>query len=254
MILCYPNKPTLLFLHGFTGSGKDWANIAEAFPDFDCFAPDLPHHGAHYSLDWVANFPNTAQWLLGEINREKITHCIPIGYSMGGRLALYFALTYPQKCRALILESSTAGIPNAADRIHRQKADAVQAQRLLKMGTVVWLQMWYQQPLFQTLSKAQKQHLIDVKKEHPPQAWAQSLLEFGTGQMPNLWERLSELSMPTLLISGTLDDKFSHIHQQLQKRLPNANAHQIHSGHNVHFEHPEAFSKVLRDFLAVNFP
>ena len=35
----------LLFLHGFMGSGQDWAETVEPFPDYRCILVDLPGHG-----------------------------------------------------------------------------------------------------------------------------------------------------------------------------------------------------------------
>ncbi len=56
------DAPVLVLLHGFMGSGNDWATIANALPEFRVLAPDLPGHGEStglpveaYTLDGAAD-------------------------------------------------------------------------------------------------------------------------------------------------------------------------------------------------------
>ena len=52
-------------------------------------------------------------WILEKAGIEKANI---LGYSMGGRLALTFALTYPNKVGKLILESASPGLEEEDQR------------------------------------------------------------------------------------------------------------------------------------------
>lgn len=247
-----------LFLHGFTGSGNDWDTIVSQVEQ-SSFCPDLPFHGAHTQPKWEVNFPNTALWLCTEIDKRTIDKCIPIGYSMGGRVALQFALKYPEKCQALILESCSFGISDIKELGKRKQLDANRALGIMDLllnasnkeeVTQKWLTDWYNQPLFKSLSKVQKEVLIHQKKQNDLLAWALSLSRLGLGVMPNFIPQLRKLKMPVLLISGKSDVHYTQMMQKIQKEIPNATHVVLEAGHNVHLENPEAYVTVIKDFLS----
>lgn len=75
----------------------------------------------------------------------------------------------------------------------------------------------------------------------------------GTGTMPSLWHKLSQLSVPTLCIVGAFDQKFVEIGQNMAYQNPNIQLVQIeHAGHNVHLEAQSQFVKVIKVFLHKN--
>ena len=53
-------------------------------------------------------------------NISQRTNSFLIGYSMGGRAALSYAVKYPEKLAGLILESTSAGI--ADEKLRRRKS------------------------------------------------------------------------------------------------------------------------------------
>ena len=75
---------------------------------------------------------------------------------------------------------------------------------------------------------------------------------FGQGQMENLWNNLSRIKIPTLLLTGALDTKYISIQQEMVKLFPNS-SHKIieDAGHNLHLEKPEVFVNLVRDFLEI---
>src|SRR3712207_1447085 len=100
--------PAILFLHGFLGSAADWRDVRAALDGLHrCLAVDLPGRGA--SLDPARpeayTVEGAARMLLDLLDELNIERPVVVGYSMGGRLALYLALRNPERCAGLFLES-----------------------------------------------------------------------------------------------------------------------------------------------------
>ncbi|MEI5743871.1 2-succinyl-6-hydroxy-2,4-cyclohexadiene-1-carboxylate synthase, partial [Staphylococcus aureus] len=55
-----------------------------------------------------------------------------------------------------------------------------------------------------------------------PQKMAKALRDYGTGQMPNLWPRLKEIKVPTLILAGEYDEKFVQIAKKMANLIPNS--------------------------------
>ncbi len=65
--------------------------------------------------------------------------------------------------------------------------------------------------------------------------------------MPSLWSRLTRLAVPTTLVTGTRDPKFSEIAGEVARMVPCAQHLQVEkAGHTAHLERPERFVEVLR--------
>src|SRR5215210_9302239 len=90
----------VLFLHGFMGSSADWRGVMSVIGDRAfCIAVDLPGHGA--SLELAADsytVEGAAQAVIRILDEHEVIRVTVAGYSMGGRLALYLALCYPERC------------------------------------------------------------------------------------------------------------------------------------------------------------
>ena len=93
-----PHRPAVLFLHGFMGSGADWTDAISALDKrFCCVTPDLPGHGGSVGLrpeDYTIE--GATRTLLDLLDELEIERPALVGYSMGGRLALYLALRHPE--------------------------------------------------------------------------------------------------------------------------------------------------------------
>ena len=94
----------LVLLHGFTGSGANWAAQVEAFAtDFRVVTIDLLGHGQTESPSDPTRYaiePAAAD-LIAIFDALELERVNLLGYSMGGRLALYTALSYPRAHRPL---------------------------------------------------------------------------------------------------------------------------------------------------------
>lgn len=246
----------LILLHGFTGSSAEWRPLRPLWPSgFRPIAVDLPGHGRSEAP------PETERYRAGRVlvdlnavlDRFRIERASVLGYSMGGRLALAFALTYPQRTTALVLEGASPGIADAAERAARRAADETLASRIEREGVESFLGFWMQQPLFASqagLAPAVQEELRRSRSRNRAAGLAGSLRGFGAGAAEPVWERLCEIAVPTLLVVGEKDDKFRRLAAQMVERIPAAEIAVVPAaGHNTHLENPSAFAARVSEFL-----
>ena len=249
-----PKNPPVVLLHGFLGTGADWREVMDALSDrFYCLAPDLPGHGETVidGPDTLYTANATARLLAGYINGERLQAPDLIGYSMGGRLALYLTINYPDYFRRMVLESGSPGLNDPAERAARREQDLSLASRLESEHFEKFLEDWYNQPIFASLHRYpdRLKALIAHRLKQSPLKLAVSLRHFGTGAQEPLWNRLAK-TPPTLLIVGEQDAKFRQIAGRMAPSMPDAVVAIVpDAGHNVHFEQPERFTEAVREFL-----
>ena len=255
-----PDKTTLLFLHGFTGSSKNWNEILPQIDDsFSSVAIDLIGHGQSSSPKEISFYQidSIIQQIKKILEELKIVKVIPVGYSMGGRVALSFANKYPQLINGLILESSTAGIKNEKERLTRIRNDEQLAEKIIQFGIEDFIDYWLNLPIFESQKKLPEQKLDEVrtsKLKNNPTGLANSLFGFSTGKMPPLWERLNNFFFPVLLLSGQLDQKYCELNKEINKVLPNSQHIIVDgAGHNIHLEKPYEFVIFVNRFLKTHY-
>ena len=137
-----------------------------------------------------------------------------LGYSMGGRLALYTAITHPTLMHTLILESASPGLESDAERLARIHSDDQLAHKIEVEGLENFVEYWTNLPLFATQSDEVRERLKRQRLRNNPLGLANSLRGMGTGVQSSLWHRLNEIACPTLLITGKGDNKFTEIARQ----------------------------------------
>ena len=249
------NRPAVLLLHGFLGSKNDWHEVAAAlFSNYYVIAVDLPGHGD--SVDGFSEqdyaTAGCANLLIDLLDALKVRICTPIGYSMGGRLALFVAIYHPDRCHALVLESASPGLRTEQERAERRANDNALADRILSISLEQFLTEWYAQPLFESLRNAAHYDGLLKRRQHNyPHGLALSLRQMGTGVQPSLWERLSELKVPALLLTGERDLKFTRIAQEMAASLPHCSTTTLkNAGHTLHFETPANYIAAVQRFLS----
>jgi 2-succinyl-6-hydroxy-2,4-cyclohexadiene-1-carboxylate synthase len=252
-------NPAVLMLHGFLGESSDWMEIADGLcADYHCLCPDLPGHGRTQAAGSVFTMAYAAESLLSHLDALKITRCNMVGYSMGGRLAMYLAAHHPQRFQRIILESASPGLQNNDERLLRQQHDNALADRLESMPDAEFSQFvseWYEQPMFATLKQdpGRLSQLIARRQHNQPKALAAALRGMGLGVQPSLWENLPAYRVPTLLVTGEADHKFRLIAESMSEACP-AMGLQVMAGcgHNVHYENPSGYTTLIKGFLAGN--
>ena len=246
----------LVLLHGFTGCAANWRPLLPRLAErHRVIAIDLPGHGNSGAPGGVARYkmPRVAADLIELLTRHDATPAHWLGYSMGGRLALYMAVRQSSVVRSLTLVSATAGLANAAKRQARRAADEALAARIERDGVASFVAEWERNPLFAGLARLPEEARATLHEQrlgNSPLGLANSLRGMGAGAQPSLWSRLAAMTAPALLIAGQRDTKFVALNEGLAVSIPNATLRLIpDAGHVVQMEQPEAFLAVVTDFL-----
>ncbi len=248
----------LLLLHGFTGSLKNWEPFIKDWADSNyVIAVDLLGHGETDKPRYASRY--TVEKAADDLNDLFHKVCIKkshiIGYSMGGRLALTFAVKYLEKVTSLILESSSPGLESEKERFERLKKDDSLADFIEGSGTAAFVDYWERIPLFSSqklLSAEVKKKIHNQRLNNDVCGLANSLRGMGTGKQPSWWSFLDRLNIPVHLITGEKDKKFTEIAQNMVKNLPNAETTIVkNAGHNVHVECPQVFNEIVKEWIII---
>jgi 2-succinyl-6-hydroxy-2,4-cyclohexadiene-1-carboxylate synthase len=250
-------NPTILGLHGFTGSGLDFLPLRDALgaDSANWLLLDFKGHGESDSPDDPEAYSlNTA---LDAIERSRNLAPDPdnvllLGYSMGGRVALHYLKRHPQLKAFLI--GASPGLASNEERTSRIEMDDHWRESLLK-GThsvQVFCDEWENQPLIHpqtTLPDPLRQELKTRRRTNNPIGLASSLRGLGTGALPSLWGALGTLP-PVQLVHGEEDLKFEEIARRMREENPSFKVHAIPgSGHSPHLENPLATAECLARVL-----
>lgn len=99
----YGNGPALFILHGLYGSSDNWFSIAKMIGEYyTVYLPDLRNHGQspHSEIMDYDSMRDDLLELTDELNIKKI---FLAGHSMGGKVAISFALKFPERLNGLLI-------------------------------------------------------------------------------------------------------------------------------------------------------
>ncbi len=246
-------SPGVLALHGFTGSGADWAPVAESL-EAPVLAPDLLGHGGS---------PAPADARAYHIE-EVVEHCLRwcdqrpewlvLGYSMGGRVALRLAAALGHRLRGLLLISTSPGIEDPGERAARAARDRALADAIEAHGTAWFVERWAQHPLIRSQQqipepiRAAMQHR---RRQNRPAGLAGSLRGMGQGVVTPAWDALAAIEAPTLWLSGEHDPQYTSIAARGVASLPSARHVVVpDAGHCPHLEALQAALPPMQRFVA----
>lgn len=247
-----PSKPTLLLVHGFSGDKDNWSMVAPYLRDYHVIAPDLPGFGENernpdLAYDIAAQTARLKQFadVLG-LQRPHIT-----GNSMGGWIALRYALDYPQALASLTLMNN-AGI-NGEHESDLQKQAA---------------NLDYNPLVLASLEDADRLVAMVVHKPPyipsriKPVLYADGLkyrdqldhifwIIANEGRDHPLNDRLGEVKVPTLIIWGRHDRLLDvSCVPVLEAGIAGSRSHIFeHVGHVPMVEDPKATADVMKGFL-----
>ncbi len=237
------DKPPLLFLHGFLGAKEDWEETIHHLKEtFCCYAVDLPGHGTSpYE-------PHLLESLFSTYLSLKLPPCPLVGYSMGGRLALFLKKLFPTCFTQLILLGTHPGLQDELSKKQRLLQDLNWVEMIETQDFDTFLNAWYGQALFQSLrnNEALFQRILLRRSKQNRNALADILRNFSLGLQPTL----TEFSADTLFVHGADDLKFKELYQNLPAHVKVASV--IHAGHTIPLENPQGCADHIQQFLEVN--
>ena len=243
-----------VLLHGFMGSAAAWGDrIVDGFTSAGLtpVLVDLPGHGRDVGRSDPTAF--TLESVLAHVGRAGDWPTDLVGYSMGGRIALHFAVAFPDRVRKLVLESASPGLATEQERRARRMTDDALAERVLREGVPAFVDEWEARPLFQSrasLPPRVRERQRALRLANDAASLAQTLRGLGTGSLPSLWGRLPEIAAPTLLVVGALDRKYVEIARLMAEAMPDARVVEARrAGHTVHLERPDTWLAAATEFL-----
>jgi pimeloyl-ACP methyl ester carboxylesterase len=98
-----PDNSPLIILHGFFASSRNWRQIAQKLSArYHVYVPDLRNHGASVHNP-LMDYPVMAADLLRFVDDRGLATASLLGHSMGGKVAMWLALTAPDRLNKLIV-------------------------------------------------------------------------------------------------------------------------------------------------------
>ncbi|MBP8793887.1 MAG: alpha/beta fold hydrolase [Lutibacter sp.] len=92
-----------LFLHGYFGMSDNWKTLGNKFSkNYEVHLLDQRNHGRSFHSDEF-DYELLVEDLHAYIIHHKLTNIVLLGHSMGGKVAMLFAVTYPEFIHKLII-------------------------------------------------------------------------------------------------------------------------------------------------------
>lgn len=247
----------LILLHGFTGNSGTWRSFYPQWRDGRrLISIDIIGHGKTNSPMELNRYSmsSVVKDLKQILEQLQIKQTDILGYSMGGRLALSFAIQYPHLVNKLILESSSPGLETETEREHRRRRDEELGRFIIEQGIEKFVDYWENIPLFATqkgLSPDIQEALRRQRLLNSEIGLNNSLVGMGTGVQPSWWNQLHNLQAETLLLTGSLDEKFCFIAEKMTRKIRHCTWKKVENcGHTIHVENPDKFGTIIKGFLS----
>lgn len=247
---------SLVLIHGFTDNLNMWYNQVPVFSErFKVLTYDVRGHGKTETPEGAFSmelFADDAHALLQALGIEKA--CM-LGYSMGGRIALQFALAYPEMTAGLIFANSGVMGSDVRPSEEQIAALAERRQQMVKMFETGRIEVIADgmaersfSPGFRYRDPVTFQNYKDVKLQNDPRhylAIMQAMVEAVTNP-PDL----RRLECPALIIAGDRDG-FMTVDEakSMERAIGDVTVTVLPTGHAAAIEAPQAFNQAVLDFV-----
>ncbi len=201
-----------IYIHGLGQKADSWNEVTAHFDD--SIQVDLPELVRDQSAAYLALYSAFSKRCAILCNQEEL---VLVGLSLGGVMALHYAIDHPYKVKALVLIAAQYKMP----------------KQLLKLQNL----------LFRFMPSSQFQETGFQKADFITLCSSMADLDFS--------HQLDQLTCPVLVVCGQKDKANQKASIELAKRLPNAHYVEIvNAGHEVNLEAPRELVNVLTHFFA----
>ena len=238
------NGDPLIVVHGGGGDASTWLqNIEELTAKYTVYAPDLPGYGGSQALDGDYYIPELTEFIEDFSDSLGLESFYIVGHSLGGGVALNFALQFPNRIKKLVLVSSLC--------LGREIAFWVRLLSLpVILRTVGAITMATYHGIKWMAKKLLKSMEFVIPLSPASIIIGGSITTFKE-QTLVLSNRFSDIDTPTLLVWGAKDGIVPVQHAYVAaKAIPDCQLKIFEKrGHNVHRDEVAEFSQVVKGFL-----
>ncbi|MFK7161387.1 alpha/beta fold hydrolase [Marinospirillum sp. MEB164] len=247
----YGEGEPLVVMHGLFGSADNWRGLARRWSDTCAvYCLDLRNHGRSFHALGM-NYSLQAEDLLYWMDSLDLEQVNLLGHSMGGKLAMEFALRYPSRVKKLIVadiapvayQHSHAEILQGLRALHaqspwheRRQADQLLADYVDDVQTRLFL--------LTNLVRAEEGLVLRIGLEEIDRDYA-SIID----APPAMAESLS-FTGPTLALRGTRSDYVVEAYlPDFRAAFPQLQVADLDAGHWLHAEQAELFYQQVQQFI-----
>lgn len=243
-------EPVVL-IHGHSVDLRMWAAqwLALRAAGLRVIRYDVRGHGRSSAPEGGYTWPVYAADLRALLDALGVATAHLVGFSMGGGIALQFALDHPQRVRSLVLiDAAVPGFAYSTDFADTVAAlvEAVRAEGWPAAAERLWLP----HPLFDGLRRhpATFQVVRDMVLAFPARDY---LVDEPPPEGPEAIDRLAELRAPVLVLVGAEDlPDFRLAAELVAANAPHARLVVVPgAGHMLPLERPDEVNRLLRAFL-----
>ncbi len=233
--------PAVLLTHGYSATGRMWDGQRQALGHrYRIISWDMRGHGQTDSPDAPALYSHalTVEDMRALLGHLGVARAVVGGLSLGGTMSLAFHLAHPEMVRALVICDSGPGFRNAAAREEWNQQAQKRAADLEARG-------------LEALGGRSREMQEAVRYHRSAQGLAHAARGMLAQRDSRLIDSLPDIRVPTLVIVGDQDTPFLAPSEYMAKKIPGARLEVIAgAGHSSNLDQPEAFNRVLGDFLA----
>lgn len=234
----HPDVAPIVLLHGMLGDLSNWTNTVSALAaeQYRVVVPVMPVYDLPISQTSV---PGLVEYVREFIEAFDIGPAVLAGNSLGGHVALMYALAYPNDTTALVLSGSSGvyEVPMGNTTLRRQDRAFIRERT----------ELTFYDPKHATDELVDE--MLELVNDRPR---AVRLIKMArSAEKETVADQLSTLEMPTLLVWGQNDVITPpDVAEEFRDRMPNARLHFIDEcGHAPMIEHPDDFNALVLDFL-----
>jgi pimeloyl-ACP methyl ester carboxylesterase len=237
-------EKTIILLHGFLSSSRMWTNkyVPDLMKRYKVYTIDVRGHGNCSNVKIGCNLQQMADDIYRFAVLKKIDPFILAGMSMGGAIAIQFAINFPNKIKSLILMN-----PGPGTLFSKCFFIMSPILSLISQKRVV-LQTFFKSVLMNPLPREELSVFVDDATLVRKEIWLQYLHPSNKIQD---FKRLKSLAIPTLVIIG---EKDKAIPVEFQKNIADIIPMAVkvvmsNEGHAVVMENPKKVLSEINSFL-----